>query len=80
LIPLPVANLLELLNVLPPAVLPRLFVTTPLAPRENVVLPMLRLKIEEAAFLVAVELNAVVCEEFVHVCLTGSTLPNAWVL
>jgi hypothetical protein len=77
LIPPPVANLLELLNVLPPAVLPRLLVTAPLAPRENVVLPMLRLKIEEAAFLFAVELNAVPREEFVHVCLTGSTLPNA---
>ena len=66
MIPLPVANLLELLNALPPVVLPRLLVTTPLAPRENVVLPVLRLKIEEAAFLVAVELNAVVCEKFVH--------------
>jgi hypothetical protein len=66
LIPLPVANLLELLNILPPAVLPRLLVTTPFAPRENVVLPVLRLKIEEAAFLVTAELNAVVCEKFVH--------------
>ena len=40
----------------------------------------LRLKIEEAAFFVVVELNAVVREKLVCVCDTGSTLVTAWVL
>ncbi len=75
-----VAKLLELVNVLPPPTLPRLLVTVPSLPLKeetrlpviprvppaDVVLSLLRLKIEEAAFLVAVELNAVVREKFVH--------------
>ena len=49
----------------------------------NVLLPLeltLWLKIEEAAFLVDLESNAVACETRVELCDTGSTLVTAWVL